>query len=96
MSLRFYRHCGAGWIGENHHQDHHQGGNSGGDKGVDWADRKERIITMIRENPAILTKDMARAMNLTKRQIERTLDALKQEGRISHEGFSHGGYWKIN
>ena len=51
---------------------------------------------MIRENPAISTKDMARAMNLTKRQIERTLDALKQEGRISHEGFSHGGYWKIN
>ena len=69
---------------------------SGGDKGVDWADRKERIIALIREKPAISTNDMAHTMNLTKRQIERALDALKQEGRIRREGFAHGGRLKIN
>ena len=96
FTVRFYRHCGAEWTGDNHHQDHHQGGNSGGDKGVDWADRKERIIAMIRRNPAISTNDMARGMNLTRRQIERALDILKREGCISREGSSRGGCWKIN
>jgi len=96
FTVRFYRHCGEEWTGVNHHQDHHQGGNSGGNKCVDWADRKERIIALIREKPAISTNDMAHTMNLTKRQIERALDAHKEEGRIRREGSAHGGRWKIN
>lgn len=88
-------------IEKDHHTDQHPGGNLGGDSGdesssVDWEARKAGVIKLLKENPSISTVGIVSALGLTRRQVEKTLNALKNEGKISREGPAHGGRWDVH
>ena len=97
FTVRFHRHCGEGW-NQDQHQNQHQGANTGADDettGVDWEIRKNAIIELVRNDTSISRKKIAKETGYTARQVERSLDLLKQEGRIVREGPAHGGKWII-
>ena len=81
---------------DDYHQDHHQGGKDGGEKGVDWQSRSESILSLIRDNPSISTAKLSENLNLSRRQVERALDLLKETGRIHREGSARNGKWIVN
>ena len=81
---------------KDYHQDHHQGGNSGGKNGVDWDERKDNVLRLIMDDPTISTNKISEILNLSRRQVERTLDVLKSSGRIHREGSSRSGRWNVS
>lgn len=100
FTVRFHRHCGEAWDLTDQHRDYHpggdKGGETGGDQGVDWIVRKEKVLAEIRKEPAISTTRMADHLHLSRRQVEKTLDQLKNEGRLYREGSARSGHWVIN
>lgn len=106
FTVRFYRHCGEGWnsdsyLNQNHnqHQDQHLGSNSGADSetdGVDWEERKQMIVSVLKDDPSISRGKISKKTGLTVRQVERALDLLKEEKRIKREGPAHGGKWIVS
>ena len=79
-----------------HHQDHHQGGNAGGETGVDWKERSDGILRLLQEDPYISTAKISENLNLSRRQVERALDKMKDAGRIHREGSARNGKWIID
>ena len=55
---------------------------------------KEKILTLVRENPKISTAAMAAKLSMSCSGIERNLRILKQEGRLRRIGPDKGGIWK--
>lgn len=102
FTVRFYRHCGEGWSSEsymNQHQDQHHGSNSGADSevdGVDWEERKQMIVRVLKNDPSISRGKISKETGLTVRQVERALNLLKDEKRIKREGPAHGGRWIVS
>ena len=102
FTVRFYRHCGDGWNIEsymNQHQDQHLGSNSGADSetdGVDWEERKQKIVSVLKNDPDISRGRISKETGLTVRQVERALNLLKDEKRIKREGPAHGGRWIVS
>ena len=83
----------------NQHHNQHQGSNSGSDYGadpVDWEVRKKRVMECLRMNPKISRTKIAKETGLTKRQAERVIDRLKNEGIIHRDGPAHGGNWVVD
>ena len=58
-------------------------------------DRRERIITIIKENPKITAYDISKKFNVTDRTIERDLKVLTDNNIIEYVGSARGGYWKV-
>ena len=58
-------------------------------------DRRERIITIITENPKITAYDISKKFNVTDRTIERDLKVLTDNNIIEYVGSARGGYWKV-
>lgn len=55
----------------------------------------EKILRFIQTNPDVSAKDMADALGVTARTIERHLSKLKTAGTICHKGPNKGGHWEI-
>jgi predicted HTH transcriptional regulator len=53
------------------------------------------ILTLIKNNPKITIPQMATALKITTRTVERHLASLKRAGQLQRIGFSKGGSWKI-
>ena len=83
-----------------HHQDHHQGDKEGDDLGanhsIEWDARKAAIIDLLTQNPELSIDRLSEALYLTRRQTERSINYLKEEGRISREGSTRSGRWVVN
>ena len=58
--------------------------------------RKERILELVRENPKITQREMAKEPKLSRDTIKQSIKELKEEGRLLRIG-SHNqrGYWHI-
>ena len=56
---------------------------------------QERIITLLRENPELTRKALAKHLGLTPDGIKYHLDKLRKAGRIRHVGPTKKGYWEI-
>ena len=76
--------------------DHHQGGNAGGETGVDWKERSDGILRLLQEDPYISTAKISENLNLSRRQVERALNKMKDAGRIHREGSARNGKWIID
>ena len=70
----------------------------GDEKGDEKGDenRKQVVIELIRGNPRISITTMSRKTGLTRRQIEKTIIYLKEEGTLHREGSAKGGRWVID
>lgn len=57
---------------------------------------EKKIINFISHNPRITMVEMANALNVTKRTVERTVKRLREKGRVVRKGGKRYGYWEIN
>ncbi|MDO8748456.1 MAG: winged helix-turn-helix transcriptional regulator [Candidatus Omnitrophota bacterium] len=55
----------------------------------------EKIIAAIKENPTISAQQIAQAIGITSRAIEKHLSNLKNKGVLKRVGPDRGGHWEI-
>lgn len=55
----------------------------------------EKTLKIISENPKATMAEIANECNVTKRTVERTIKALREQGKIVREGGKRYGHWKV-
>jgi ATP-dependent DNA helicase RecG len=74
------------------------GGQEGGAEKSSEKSRKkssEKILDLVRQNPAVSAREIAEALGLTSRAVEKQLGKLKKEGRLKRIGPDKGGHWEV-
>lgn len=56
---------------------------------------QEKIINLIKKNPAITQVEMAKILDLTRDGISYNIKILKEKGVIERVGSTKNGIWKI-
>ena len=56
---------------------------------------KEKILSLITDNPSIPMKEMAQKIGISSKGIEWQIKELKKSGRLKRMGSTKSGYWKI-
>ena len=56
---------------------------------------KEAILALLRENPRITQAEISKRQGITKRQVERIMSALRNEGVIRRVGSNRSGSWEV-
>ncbi|MFM7648964.1 MAG: ATP-binding protein, partial [Cyanobium sp.] len=56
---------------------------------------RERILALMRQQPAITTRELAEALQLSVDGISYHLKKLRAEGRIQHRGPTKSGRWEV-
>lgn len=54
-----------------------------------------KILQHMQENPRITIPELAAALGITERSVERTIHKLQQEGMIRRIGPAKGGHWEV-
>ena len=70
------------------------GENVGNSVGNNVGNREKIILNVIRNMPTVTTPQLAEMLGVTKRQCERIISAMKQQGLIQRVG-TKGGHWEI-
>lgn len=73
-------------------QANHVGVNVGKNVGIKT---EEKILSLLRMDPKLTANQLSTKVGLTKRQVERILARLKQEGRLLRHGAAKNGYWEV-
>ena len=60
------------------------------------AERKRAILAIIAENPVITQTQLMEEMNLTRKQVQRDMKELQEEGLLVREGTNRSGRWVVN
>ena len=55
----------------------------------------EKIITLMKDEPALSAKEIGVRLDLTPRAIEKQIAALKKSGKIQRVGPAKGGHWEV-
>ena len=55
----------------------------------------EKILAIIRNNPHVSAKNIAKQLGLTSRAVEKQIAQLKANGRLKRIGPARGGYWEV-
>lgn len=58
--------------------------------------RLNKIIELIKSDKAVSASQIAKALNISSRTVQRDIDKLKKQKRIMRIGSEKGGHWKIN
>ena len=70
--------------------------NGGSNEGSNIADTTAAILNLIRETPTITRLELASALGLAVKTIQKHITKLKHAGRIQRMGSStRGGYWQV-
>lgn len=56
---------------------------------------EDQIIMIIMQNPDITIPEIAAALGLSTRAIEKQISKLKDEGKLIREGPAKGGRWRV-
>lgn len=56
---------------------------------------EDRILMLLKDNPRITAKQVAATLNLSERQVERTIALLKKSGKLQRIGANKNGSWKV-
>ena len=70
------------------------GDNVGDNVGNNTDKHERKILDMIRNVPTVTTPQLAEMIGVTKRQCERILSSMKQQGKLKRVG-TKGGHWEI-
>jgi ATP-dependent DNA helicase RecG len=65
----------------------------GSEKGSEKS--SEKILGMLKINPDLTTRDLADALSITPRAVEKQIFRLRQANRIRRIGPDKGGYWEV-
>ena len=58
-------------------------------------ERQQKILNLVKENPAITGKQMSETLSVSQRTIERDFSTMQKMGIIKHEGKDNDGVWII-
>lgn len=58
-------------------------------------DNQLKIIELIKENPKMTRKELAKKINITDDGIKYNLKKLTEKGIIKRIGAKNGGYWLV-
>ena len=56
---------------------------------------QKQIISLIKNNPSISMETMAEQIQITQRNIEKNIKALREAQIIKRHGSPRGGYWEV-
>ena len=87
-TVRFYRHCGDGW-----NQALSASFEKRGTQDDSQAAASEKLIKLIRENKKATRKQMAEALSVSTRTIQRL---LKELPNVHYMGSGYSGHWEID
>lgn len=59
------------------------------------AERKQVILDILAENPIITQTQLMEEMNLTRKQVQRDMKELQEEGLLVREGTNRSGRWVV-
>jgi len=59
------------------------------------AKREQDILGLMRSDPTISSAELAKALNVTDRTIERDIARLREENKIKRQGGDKSGEWVI-
>lgn len=71
---------------------------NGNDVGNDIGNEKSEemeTLEILKENPFVTAKQMAKQMSISPRKVARLIKVLKEEGKIVRVGSDRKGYWEI-
>ena len=60
-----------------------------------WRRHEEKILRLIAENNKISAEELADAIGITPRAVEKQIAKLKDQKKLERIGPDHGGHWKI-
>ena len=58
-------------------------------------ERQQKILNLVKENPAITGKQMSETLSVSQRTIERDLSAMQKIGILKRKGKDNDGVWVI-
>ena len=59
------------------------------------AERKQAILAILAENPTITQTQIMEEMNLTRKQVQKNMKELQEEGVLVREGTNRSGRWMV-
>ena len=59
------------------------------------AERKQAILAILAENPTITQTQIMEEMNLTRKQVQKNMKELQEEGVLVREGTNRSGRWVV-
>lgn len=57
---------------------------------------RDKILRLMRRNPAVSTDDLAQAIGITRKGVEWQIQKLKSEGLVNRVGPDKGGHWEVS
>ena len=58
-------------------------------------ERKQAILAILTENSTITQVQLMNALHLTRKQVQKDMKELQEEGRLIREGTNRSGYWIV-
>jgi ATP-dependent DNA helicase RecG len=55
----------------------------------------EKILALLKANPELSAREVAEAMGITSRAVEKQISKLRDENRIRRIGPAKGGHWEV-
>lgn len=111
FTVRFHRHCGKCWNGVKQNDlstEIKKGAEIGAEIGaedmIDIRDRSpkalekriEMVLQIISTEPSISMNQIAEKLGISRRQVQKAVDKLKKNGKITRSGSDTSGTWLIN
>lgn len=59
------------------------------------SENEKKVLSILREQPAISTDQVSRESMIAKRTVERTIQSLKKKGIVAREGSRRRGVWRV-
>ena len=59
------------------------------------AERKQAILAILAENPMMTQTQLMDEMNLTRKQVQKDMKELQEEGVLVREGTNRSGRWMV-
>jgi ATP-dependent DNA helicase RecG len=59
------------------------------------AERKQAILAILAENPTITQTQIMEEMNLTRKQVQKNMKELQEEGVLVRKGTNRSGRWVV-
>lgn len=64
-------------------------------RNVEEMSAEEKILLLLKDNPKMTAKQLAATLDLSRRQVERGIAALKAAGKLERVGATKNGSWKV-
>lgn len=107
FTVRFHRHCGKCWNGVKRNDlstEIKKGAEIGAEDMIDIRDRSpkalekriEMVLQIISIEPSISMNQIAEKLGISRRQVQKAVDKLKKNGKITRSGSDTSGKWIIN